>query len=231
MLTATGKRGGQKGVSAMDKVIKPIETIYNGYRFRSRLEARWAVFFDAIRLKYQYEPEGFCREFDSGEKIRYLPDFYLPEYDLYVEVKPSLTKLLEDEKKLSWMIDWDGPVANGIIILGQIPNITPKSLLSVPMFLVLKHNEGIVSEGITFGFDSIIRSNLDLFRNMVVYASAPELGISNFPENLYVLRKEFPCYFKEGQGYVWNVDHCYIPYEAYDKARQARFEHGESPNA
>lgn len=25
--------------------IKPIETIYNGYHFRSRLEARWAVFF------------------------------------------------------------------------------------------------------------------------------------------------------------------------------------------
>ena len=39
--------------------IKPIETIYNGYRFRSRLEARWAVFFDKIGIKYQYEPEGY----------------------------------------------------------------------------------------------------------------------------------------------------------------------------
>lgn len=37
--------------------IKPIETIYNGYRFRSRLEARWAVFFDALGVEYQYEPE------------------------------------------------------------------------------------------------------------------------------------------------------------------------------
>jgi hypothetical protein len=33
-------------------VIKTIETIYNGYRFRSRLEARWAVFFDAMGIKY-----------------------------------------------------------------------------------------------------------------------------------------------------------------------------------
>ena len=31
----------------MEKSIKPIETNYKGYRFRSRLEARWAVFFDA----------------------------------------------------------------------------------------------------------------------------------------------------------------------------------------
>ena len=28
--------------------IQVIETAYKGYRFRSRLEARWAVFFDAI---------------------------------------------------------------------------------------------------------------------------------------------------------------------------------------
>ena len=50
--------------------IQAIETTYNGYRFRSRLEARWAVFFDAIGQEYEYEPEGF--ELMSG---RYLPDF------------------------------------------------------------------------------------------------------------------------------------------------------------
>lgn len=63
--------------------IKPIETYYNGYRFRSRLEARWAVFFDAMRIKYEYEPEGF--EFGKGEK--YLPDFFLPDFCMYVEIK------------------------------------------------------------------------------------------------------------------------------------------------
>jgi hypothetical protein len=30
-----------------------------GYRFRSRLEARWAVFFDVAGIPWQYEPEGF----------------------------------------------------------------------------------------------------------------------------------------------------------------------------
>ena len=62
---------------------KAIETHYNGYRFRSRLEARWAVFFDEAGIKYEYEPEGFEKEVD-GELIRYLPDFYFPDYDWYV---------------------------------------------------------------------------------------------------------------------------------------------------
>lgn len=64
--------------------IKAIETQYKGYRFRSRLEARWAVFFDALGLAWEYEPEGF----DLGDGVRYLPDFWLPELDCYAEVKP-----------------------------------------------------------------------------------------------------------------------------------------------
>jgi hypothetical protein len=70
-------------------MMKAIETRYKGYRFRSRLEARWAVFFDAIGIAWQYEPEGFV--FDDG--TRYLPDFYLPGFDhpdgTYVEIKPT----------------------------------------------------------------------------------------------------------------------------------------------
>ena len=64
--------------------IKPIETFYNGYRFRSRLEARWAVFFDAAKIKYHYEPEGFV----LSDGTHYLPDFYLDDFELYVEIKP-----------------------------------------------------------------------------------------------------------------------------------------------
>lgn len=51
--------------------MKAIETRYKGYRFRSRLEARWAVFFDALGIKWEYEPEGY----DLGEAGWYLPDF------------------------------------------------------------------------------------------------------------------------------------------------------------
>lgn len=57
-------------------MIKAIETLYNGYRFRSRLEARWAVFFDSLGVKYEYEPEGFL--LPSGKY--YLPDFRIKCY-------------------------------------------------------------------------------------------------------------------------------------------------------
>lgn len=73
---------------------KPIQTAYHGYRFRSRLEARWAVFFDACRVEWEYEPEGY----DLGDGLYYLPDFLLhgvegrAEGDLYVEVKGKMTE-------------------------------------------------------------------------------------------------------------------------------------------
>lgn len=65
-------------------MIKAIETSYKGYKFRSRLEARWAVFFDALELRWQYEPEGF----ELGGGFRYLPDFVLTSQRIYVEIKP-----------------------------------------------------------------------------------------------------------------------------------------------
>ncbi len=67
-------------------VLKAIETEYHGYKFRSRLEARWAVFFDAAGLKWEYEPEGF--ETSAG---KYLPDFRVKTPQgktIWYEVKP-----------------------------------------------------------------------------------------------------------------------------------------------
>ena len=51
--------------------IKAIETMYKGYRFRSKLEAKWAVFFDALGIEWEYEPQGF----EMSDETRYLPDF------------------------------------------------------------------------------------------------------------------------------------------------------------
>ena len=65
--------------------VKAIETIYKGYRFRSRLEARWAVFFDALGIEWEYEAEGY----DLGPLGYYLPDFYLPQIGCFGEVKPG----------------------------------------------------------------------------------------------------------------------------------------------
>lgn len=56
-----------------------IPTVYRGIRYRSRLEARWAAFFDACGWPYVYEP------FDLPG---WVPDFELGERGLLVEVKP-----------------------------------------------------------------------------------------------------------------------------------------------
>ena len=74
--------------------IQAIETKYKGYRFRSRLEARWAVFFDALGIRYKYEEYGFEKTVD-GVTYRWLPDFYLPDSCTWVEVKGG--KVSEDD--------------------------------------------------------------------------------------------------------------------------------------
>lgn len=96
---ASGCKGAQNrergAVSGEHEVnIKAIETQYKGYRFRSRLEARWAVFFDSLRLRWEYEPEGF----DLGKAGWYLPDFYLPDWGIWLEVKPDIPNDIEVDR-------------------------------------------------------------------------------------------------------------------------------------
>ncbi len=80
-------------------MIKAIETSYNGYKFRSRLEARWAVFLDTLNIEYRYEPEGF-----DLEGIWYLPDFYLPHFECWLEIKPNIPSHEEREKAIGLCI-------------------------------------------------------------------------------------------------------------------------------
>lgn len=65
----------------------PIQTRAYGCLFRSRLEARWAVFFTTLGIRWEYEPEGFDLD---GE--RYLPDFrvWTPQGGpIWYEIKPA----------------------------------------------------------------------------------------------------------------------------------------------
>lgn len=96
--------------------IKAIETAYNGYRFRSRLEARWAVFFDTAGINYRYETEGYTLHGDC-----YLPDFYLPDFDVHVEVKGNRDGAWDEIEKASKFIEWGGPIKI-LVVLGNLPN-------------------------------------------------------------------------------------------------------------
>lgn len=65
--------------------IQAIETHYAGHRFRSRLEARWAVFFDTLGIRWEYEPQGYVID-----GTPYLPDFLVhPNTDgaFWLEIK------------------------------------------------------------------------------------------------------------------------------------------------
>lgn len=82
---------------------KNIETRYNGVNFRSRLEARWAAFFDMLEWKWSYEP------FDLNG---WIPDFFI-EQTLLIEVKPivfqtnpsdQFKKLPDDLKKCEYTV-------------------------------------------------------------------------------------------------------------------------------
>ena len=111
--------------------IKPIETPYHGYRFRSRLEARYAVFFDLLGMEYEYEKEGY----KLGKYGQYLPDFWMPYSNGYInpfgasgvwlEVKgqaPSQEELdklgaLAETTHTFGLLAWGLPAENDIVEL------------------------------------------------------------------------------------------------------------------
>ncbi len=69
--------------------IKAIETAYKSVQYKSRLEARTAIFFDCLRLNFEYEP----RYFEIEKDFWYVPDFYLKDLRLWIEIKgPDIYK-------------------------------------------------------------------------------------------------------------------------------------------
>lgn len=111
--------------------MKSINTKYGGYLFRSRLEARYAVLFDHLKLQWEYEAEDFVLGTHLG---RYLPDFKvtLPgRYDFFIEVKGKAPTDLE-RSKIACLCDIE--IAYGAILYG-----TPDFNWSGAIFV---HKEG-----------------------------------------------------------------------------------------
>lgn len=96
--------------------IRAIETRYKGYRFRSRLEVRWAVYFDAVGLKWDYELEGF--HLPSGE---YLPDFWLSTIQMWAEVKAKTFS--DGEKRLARELAQ--MTGRPVFMLAGVPSVKP----------------------------------------------------------------------------------------------------------
>ena len=213
-------------------MIKAVETVYNGYRFRSRLEARWAVFFDALGVKYEYEPQGF--ELPSGKL--YLPDFKVKcwgtrgvireePFDLWIEVKGYMTR--EDSERIKEFANANWPDWSEVEHL-------PESE---------KHD----------AYDRLYRAAEKDIHRVLVVANIPNKGSSSdsydlgayecmdegsiCPFNYELIDGDcFGAYpaASKGKFFLWGDDSNYIWNQdeverAYDLARQARFEHGERP--
>ncbi len=199
------------------KELKPIETIYNGYRFRSRLEARWAVFFDTLGIEYEYEPEGF----ELGDGVRYLPDFRIKCYgtrgycddepfDLYVEVKGRMTEY--DAAKIKKFVGLEQLKADcsmskyPVLVVSDIPKVRKES--EVGESYVFHSYEGMDGTGILpFNYETIDGD---------VFAAYPA-----------VQKGKFFLYGDDG-NYQHGADEARLV-KAYKAARSARFEYGDTP--
>jgi hypothetical protein len=83
------------------RLFSAIQTRVNGYHCRSRLEARWIVFFTELGFEFWYEPEGY--RLSNG--LLYLPDFYFPQIRMYGEVKPEVLTRDEMDKAGGLVLD------------------------------------------------------------------------------------------------------------------------------
>ncbi len=70
-------------MSDKNYTIQAIPTAYKSIQYKSRLEARTAIFFNYLGLNFEYEPKFFEIEKDFW----YVPDFYLRDLELWVEIK------------------------------------------------------------------------------------------------------------------------------------------------
>ena len=210
--------------------IKAIETTYKGYRFRSRLEARWAVFFDTLGIEWKYEDQGYEKEIFAGngrtETIRYLPDFFLPNRygtGVFVEVKGDKQALIKEQRKYTDLLDFGSVLPHfedsgntgsheptrGLLLLGDIPHAMQTKTFFHP---IVQHHKGLV-------------------RNWAFFTPAGALVAR--PNELSTLLNLDPDWNMSGDDWLIETRELTTPqyypktYDAYAAARSARFEHGE----
>lgn len=148
----------------MDKQIQAKPSIYRDITFRSRLEARWAVYLDLRGIEWEYEPFTYIytNEAFPSARERYTPDFYWVHNKqvTVLEVKPkypnrdtikhlqAIAVLLKEEetKPISFLLGY------GSIYQSLVPQMLKlgKRLQFVP---ITTHQKRLFHEAARYRFD------------------------------------------------------------------------------
>jgi hypothetical protein len=178
------------------------------------------VFFDALGVVYEYEPEGF----DLGEAGWYLPDFYLPQSDIWLEMKPAI---YDKQGYLTWPDDESIHKAvmlaekSEVYIITGTPdnpgcNIGECKYQAFPIFPINNGGAG---------------GSCDCGHYFCRCPKCYKLGIKFEARSERITcdckDKQDWEYGKEGRG--WGLIDDIKLINAYSRAKQARFEHGEKP--
>lgn len=207
--------------------IPSIETSYSGYRFRSRLEARWAVFFDALKMTWHYEPQGY-----EVAGTPYLPDFYVDQLG-WVEVKGELDRagllklaLAAGADGLPWTLresteqpaatfadeiswaDLANPIVPRISVLGDIPDPAGDRAWCHPQIGLSQGRHIVRRQAVLMPYSRGVR-----------WVGAWDWG---------GLPADAPPEMPHGAAALLPINPFHRITEAYRAARSARFEHGES---
>lgn len=182
-----------------------IETRYAGRRFRSRLEARWAVFFDRLAIPWDYEVQGYV-----VDGTPYLPDFELdfgiPSGEPFlVEVKGAQAELDRD-----LMAAVATTLRRNVLILGPVPTVELGA--TGVLHWAVGYDPETMWHQLMFGYSGGKRMRCAPYQIGWDYRHAPPVEVV----------------FGSTVRFV-NAPRRVLA--AYDAARTARFEHGETPRA
>lgn len=199
----------------MSSSITPIETRYSGYRFRSRTEARWAVFFDHAGILWQYEPQGIiCPDrlnLTGGYAQSYLPDFYLPDLDMWVEVKGSWNS--DESKRFLTAAAYLSHIGSSVALISGVPRYSDDLFPTLPVLKL--ENDWLVE----YAWHPDCGRDTDPFMGALRVVATPGAQKVSARDLLTYARWRTPAHQPtELRTYL----------SALDAARSARFEHGET---
>ena len=69
--------------------------------FAHASERQFARLLDFYQIEWEYEPRSFDLEWDKEGNVtaRFTPDFYMPQYDLYIEITTLNQKLVTKKNR------------------------------------------------------------------------------------------------------------------------------------